>query len=132
MRKIVVLLLISLVTLSCTKDDDSPVTANLTGEWTWVKATGGLAGDTHTPQSTGEIITLVISNKHVARYVNGELDYDLSYTLEIKKEDGATFSVMHIEDGQISKAITLLDGDALQLSDYNVADGYRYDYVRKR
>ncbi len=81
MKKHILLLFVALSFLSCSNDADTDTNAQLLGIWDWISSSGGIAGITETPESTGNTITLEISNSTVKRYVNGNLESELNYSI---------------------------------------------------
>ncbi len=44
--------------LGCSEEDDTTIQSQLIGKWKWVESSGGIAGTTENPQSTGKDITV--------------------------------------------------------------------------
>ena len=84
--KIFLALFITLL-LSC--DEKIEPDSNLLGTWIWVKSTGGFAGRTDTPSSTGQQITIEFSKNRYKKYVDGDLVDDLRYVIKL---DNSIFS----------------------------------------
>jgi hypothetical protein len=81
-----VLILFSLVIIlgSCSKENitSTRVSSGLTGEWNWVYSSGGFAGTTYTPKSTGETRSIEFDTNGVFRsYVNNILSAETKYRL---------------------------------------------------
>jgi len=81
MKNFILLAIIGLTILGCSKDDDNSK-INLIGNWNWERSSGGIAGTTETPQSTGQIRKLIISSDSIIGYLNGNLDFKTRYTIE--------------------------------------------------
>lgn len=54
----------------------------LKGEWIWVESSGGIAGTTISPETTGEQRALVINETSIKNYVNGILVLERAYHIE--------------------------------------------------
>jgi len=80
LKKIVLLLLIFTIT-SCSSDDNY-LNNKLIGSWTWTETSGGLAGTTENPQTTGHQRSIEFTNTIVKRYLDGNLESEMSYELE--------------------------------------------------
>jgi len=84
MKKTLFLTLIVLLNINCSRDDNREVSSPITGQWNWVKSTGGIAGSTYTPESTGENRMLIISSDSIKYFTNGDLLSKLKYTIELR------------------------------------------------
>ena len=84
MRNIIILIIIGLIILSCSKDDNE-TSADLTGKWNWILSSGGIAGTTETPQTSGENRKLEISIDTIKSYLNGILNFKTKYTIETRE-----------------------------------------------
>lgn len=82
MKKIF-LLFIGFLMMQCSTDKNLPENKSILGKWNWIESTGGIAGVTLTPKSTGNTITLEISKNTIKKFVNGNLESELQYTIEI-------------------------------------------------
>ena len=82
MKKLACLLLILFSISSCSTDTSDSENKAIIGKWNWVESSGGIAGITTTPQSTGKSIQLDISNTTVKRYMDGVLVYESSYSIQ--------------------------------------------------
>ena len=83
MKKILLMAIIGMITLSCSKDDANS-NAKIIGKWKWEVSSGGIAGTTETPQSTGQSRKLEISADSIKSYVNGTLNFKTKYTIETR------------------------------------------------
>ena len=64
----------------------------LDGSWTWVESSGGIAGGTFTPASTGETMTLrFLEADSVELSRNGVLAGATTYQLLLEDDGGTTF-----------------------------------------
>ena len=88
MKKILFLTLIVVLTINCSNDDEKEIRTTISGQWDWVKSTGGLAGSTYTPESTGENRKLIISSDSIKYFTNGDLLSKVKYTIELRDING--------------------------------------------
>ena len=130
MKKIIYLVLIGILILSCSHDDNS-INHELTGNWNWVKSSGGISYHIETPESTGKTVKLEITNNTIKRYVNGNLDYESNYSIVSEKENGVQLQIITFDDQIIPLQITSLNESTLKLSEYKVDDGFQYEYLRE-
>ena len=84
MKKILFLTLIGLLTMNCSNDDDGEIRTNIIGQWNWIKSTGGIAGSTYTPESTGENKRLIITSDSIKYFTNDNLVSKVKYTIELR------------------------------------------------
>lgn len=126
-------LLISLLLISCSKDEFSKVKSELYGDWEWQETTGGIMGVMETPASTGKTMMLrFTSDQKYSLLSNGALTSE--GTFSIRKERSIV--------DQTDKPVIVLspspwpDMMILELSDNrlwlfeNVYDGFNHIYVR--
>jgi hypothetical protein len=83
MKKIICLFLITSAFISCSIDNMPSQNSTLQGKWNWIITTGGIDGDTTTPQSTGKSIKLEITNTKIKESVNGVVVYESNYSIVI-------------------------------------------------
>ncbi len=129
MNRTIILILIGILTISCSKDDYS-TSIQLTGSWSWVESSGGIAYHTETPESTGKTASLNIADYSIARYVNGNIDYESNYTIEFVNDNEQQFLVITFEDQIIPLLIIELTQSTLKLREYNITDGFDITYTR--
>ncbi len=68
---------------SCSDDEKGQLfVAEIIGNWDWVESTGGIDGRTDTPASTGNQIVIEFRVGSYKKYVNGELEDEMTYKLE--------------------------------------------------
>lgn len=84
MKTILLIALIGFTFCGCTKAEDDAKT-ELSGNWKWTGSTGGVAGTTETPESTGDQRHLEISRDSIKRFLNDSLIFSTSYTIEIRE-----------------------------------------------
>ncbi|HBS12147.1 MAG TPA: hypothetical protein DEO36_06315 [Flavobacteriaceae bacterium] len=63
--------LLVIVFVSCSNNDDD-IDNQLVGSWNWLESSGGIAGSTTTPTSTGNTISVVISTNSLKQFTNGK------------------------------------------------------------
>ena len=78
--------LLVIVFVSCSNNDDD-IDNQLVGSWNWLESSGGIAGTTETPQSTGETRKLEISTDLIKSYKNGDLIFKTNYTIKVRKSE---------------------------------------------
>jgi len=71
------------------------VPTGLVGTWSWVEATGGIAGQTTTPESTGSEMTLVLSPSGTARLLRSGVSPQVA-SYGVVQMDGAGGPVWEI------------------------------------
>jgi hypothetical protein len=93
MKKILLIIsLVGLVILSCKKESQKLTT--LVGRWDWISSSGGIAGITYTPQSTGVRKIVEYTNDSVFRLIQndtllGECKYHLIKSKSVYNQDSA-------------------------------------------
>lgn len=130
MKRLFFALLIVGILMSCSKDNPILDAKDLIGTWRWVKSTGGISGDTETPESTGKQIALEISEDTYKKFVNGVLELEQTYFIG----KGQSIWTPQISDLLIleddSKQSIELDGNKLILYD-ECYDCFQNEYVRQ-
>ncbi|MCF8371937.1 MAG: hypothetical protein K9H64_09960 [Bacteroidales bacterium] len=130
MKKIFLFLLIIGTLSSCSKKDSFLNSTDLLGTWTWIKSTGGISGTVETPESTGNQVTIEITEDMFAKYVNGVLEQELSYYL-VKGQSIWTpqlSDLMIFEDE--SKQSVEMDDNKLILYD-ECYDCFQNEYIKQ-
>jgi hypothetical protein len=100
------------------------------GTWNWVESTGGIAGITLTPASTGDSVRLRFTDQGEAqRYLNGALDRAVGFTT-VPGSNGAV-EIRYDEplSGFETQTATFPGSQALMLTD-PCCDGFVSSYVR--
>ncbi len=69
----------------CSNDNSDIGLDSIVGNWVWVRSSGGIAGTTETPESTGKNVRLEITNDSTRTFVNGNLVSSQKYTLETRE-----------------------------------------------
>jgi len=107
----------------------------LVGTWSWVEATGGITGQTTTPESTGSEMALILSSSGTARLLrSGVSPRVVSY--RVVEMDGAGGPVWEIrfEPSLLAfetQTATLPRHDELVLTD-PCCDGFMWRFERAR
>ena len=137
---------LTVATGACKKETADPTASELVGEWEWEQTSGGIAGTTSTPASTGVRRTLVFKP-------NNTLELYRTQQGQSSLIETTTYSlgtVRSIQSGQLEPAVTInyhapgtttvqpqtcvykvdADGTHLHLSD-NYYDGFGSSYQRK-
>jgi len=117
------------ILVSCNKESDNNPNKALSGKWDWMQSTGGFAGQTYTPQSTGETVAIEFDNDSIFRqYINGNLDFETTY--ELKKVEGYSELFIFYKNENSASIISTLENNTLILLDYGV-DGYERTYRKE-
>lgn len=127
------LLVLTLILTSCTdqinsKNEDGSIATT----WSWTSSSGGIAGITNTPASTGKNIDLIIySDNKYSIYTNGKISSQGTYTIGAQKciHDNTVKNVI-IFSNDTSMMIEKIDTVNLILSD-EFYDGFTVSYIRK-
>jgi hypothetical protein len=120
--------LIIFIFTSCDKSSDSD--SGILGKWDWKISSGGLAGVTLTPESTGNTIILELTPDSIYKeYRNDSLIIDSPFHVSSEIVNNARKYMIVIEDLEMSQHYELLGNDTLVLTD-NVADGFTSKYAR--
>lgn len=119
--------------ISCSDNDDNSIAQNLIGTWSWVSSSGGIAGKTETPTTTGKNIDLKFTtdNKYFY-YSNGIISSQGTYKFSTQKSivDGKNkISIVFSAGGEM--IIDNIDSYNLYLSD-NFYDGFGNYYIKKQ
>ena len=86
------LIILSFAILSCEKESACP--ENILGNWRWLNTIkGGFSGEEINPESEGEQRLLIIREKFIHQFANGELISKMKYEI-IKGQDSEQ---MHVE-----------------------------------
>lgn len=117
------------ILVSCGKESDDNQSKTLIGKWNWIQSNGGIAGQTYTPQSTGNIITIEFDDNSTFRqYRNGILNIETTYKL--MNIEGYNELFIYYGSGYPASIITSLENNTLTLCDY-MDDGYIHAYKRE-
>ena len=112
-------------------DPIAPTTQELLeGDWTWVESSGGIAGETRTPTSTGETMSLrFLGAGSVELTRNRALEGATTYQLQ-SSDGGATTTIEYAQGifGFASQGLSVTQ-DELILSD-GCCDGFVYRFER--
>lgn len=117
--------------VGCASATEPTVAERLVGTWDWVESTGGIAGTTMTPASTGTTMSLRFRSSGVVELSrNGSVVGTTTYTVEPSGElaDGTVHYATGIL-GFESQTVIFTNADALTLVD-PCCDGFTYRFVR--
>ena len=127
------LLFLLTVIVSCSVENSNVVVdKNLIGTWNWISSSGGIAGTTNTPASTGKNIALKFtSDNKYFYYTNGVISSEGTYKFSTQKSivDG-TFKKSIVFSAGGEMIIDKIDNTNLYLSD-NYYDGFGSSYIRE-
>jgi hypothetical protein len=111
----------------CSQKNQVP---QLLGTWTWLESSGGFAGKTETPETTGNIISITFSKDKYTKYLNGELNSEMTYKIEkgssIRTEDD-TYLIIY-ENGR-KQSIELIENKLILYDECH--DCYQNEYIKK-
>lgn len=114
MKKHILLILIGFSIWSCSVNDEK-TTGEIIGNWNWIGSSGGIAGTTETPESTGDKRKLKITTDSIKSYLNGAVYLKTKYTVETR--ESLLFNEprkMIISENEFKQIIDF-DGDTLVL-----------------
>ncbi len=82
MKNIILIFIFISAFSSCSKDGESQIPENIIGRWIWVESSGGIGGITETPTTTENEVIIEFSDNKCTKYLNGNVDFVLNYTIE--------------------------------------------------
>jgi len=130
MKSIVLILFIIASVSDCSKNDDPKITAELLGKWNWIESSGGFAGKTETPATTGNSITIEFTREKYIKYVNGLAEQEMTYQIEkgksIRKTEDS-FLILY-ENGR-KQSIEIIDNKLILFDECH--DCYQNEYVKE-
>lgn len=124
--------LTSMAFLGC-GDSLAEAEQELVGSWNWVESSGGIAGITMTPESTGGTMMLRFRAEGVVELLrNDAVERSVVFTTTATKED-STWEIFYDEPlfGGFESQTAALMGDTLILAD-GCCDGFVYRFERVR
>lgn len=124
------LILAILILISCESHSNIDDSSSIIGNWIWVESSGGIAGETNTPESTGNQIELEINKYTVKRFENGELMSELAYKIEISESIRSTEKIEMIVYENDWKQSFEKHGKKLYLYD-ECYDCFQNEYIMK-
>ena len=129
-KKYLFLLLLIVCGFGCSDHEDPINQKNISGNWIWVKSTGGIDGRTETPETTGKVIRLEISKHSVRYFVNNELTEERSYIFKTQQSIlfGKPMEMILYENG--SSQIIEGKQDELLLTE-DCFDCFQHDFIRE-
>lgn len=99
-------------------------------QWNWLGSSGGFAGQTITPASTGDKIIIEFTSKKYLKYVNGQLEEEVRYSIKEGESIFSTQKTNIIELRSGWRQSYKISGDTLFLAD-ECFDCSGHVYVRK-
>ncbi len=122
--------------VGCVGSDPTAVSeAQVVGDWTWVEASGGIAGRTLTPASTGVERTIRVLPGRAELWENGALVRSTGWQVTVGDPAGsfAGRTVVRWEEsllgGWNEQRVDVTGSDTLVLTD-GCCDGYSWTFVR--
>jgi len=133
MKKLVILLFFSFILfVSC--NDKVLETNEIMGTWNWTSSSGGIAGVTYTPESTGETMVLEFTPDSIYRvYKNDTLVVETEFSIVISESIYTQDStkIITFDPGMIPRSIVFDSPNDLTLRD-EVYDGFISHYRRMK
>jgi len=139
MKKLIYILILTLVTISCSSDEDSIIdNSDFVGKWNWTHTSGGLIYFEETPETTGKTIHLTLLKNYTFSITeNGNEISSGTYVLTLKESIYSGEIERYIQFPEnlqypgIVKAgiIKPYESDKLDISDNNY-DGIGSGFVR--
>ncbi|HPF52456.1 MAG TPA: hypothetical protein PK335_12815 [Draconibacterium sp.] len=131
MKRLSTLLILSFILF--TSCSDKVLDANeIMGTWNWISSSGGIAGDTFTPESTGDNIILEFTRDSVYKeYLNDSLIIETDFSIIKSKSiyDHDSTKVLVLDSGMVSRSIVFESPNDLILRD-EMYDGFSRHYRR--
>lgn len=106
--------------------------SNLFSKWNWEISTGGIAGTSYTPESTGDQLRIEFNADSVYReYLNGQLVFETKFQVIQAKSIYQTEPVFVIiyQDRSVGQSFKIQNKNLLILYD-EVYDGFAHQYYR--
>jgi hypothetical protein len=128
-RAIILLFIVMIILLSCSKERTTSNLNSLNGKWKWIETSEGISGKKETPATTGKIINLQISEQSIKKYENGSLISDLPYTLKTNKSFFGDVKQILVFDGIPSQSYKI-EGNQLKFFE-ECNDCLIYKYVKE-
>jgi hypothetical protein len=129
--KSLLIAMIALVAVSCSKPTSELPQADVAGVWLWTRSDGGIGNNIHyTPATTGKDVTLKLTENQYFFYSQGQLTSQGTYTLESRRciHDGGQKTTINFSACP-DQAIHVLNANTLELSD-EAYDGIVTQYRR--
>ena len=129
MKYIIPLFLLSTI-FACGTSSNGPKKPKIEGNWRWTKTTGGFAGTTTTPESTGKQIHLQITKDSIFTYTDGELQRAIPYNLQLGKVIESQKMEWLIHNGEHKTSI--YRKDSLLLMNEQCYDCFNQTFVKMK
>jgi hypothetical protein len=129
-KNLVLIVLIAFISFSCEKTTPNK-TDSIIGVWNWKTTTGGIAGSTYTPESTGEKIIIEFTKDSIYKqYRNDILKYSYPYhTSSDTTQSHSNDRLILFENSSSFDYYTVINFNTLILDD-KMPDGSRSEYER--
>lgn len=127
--KHLIFLIVLIGLISCKKDREEPSRVALAGKWQWVRSTGGIAGATSTPASTGFNMTFEFTGSRLKIFRNSSLISEWRYHIEEIQTPSGSDLVLKYEPYKPEQS-PIINGNKLFLSD-RCDDCYSSEYTRR-
>ncbi len=130
MCKLLGVLLILFLAISCQKDDDCNICNQLNGTWNWVESIGGIGGWTLTPETEKKTKKLIIDNFNYREYENDSLIFESRYSFVIRPDTYRNTNYYIVFEQACELAVAIM-GNKLELYENCWDDGFFHTYIRK-
>ena len=132
MKSLLIAFITSFTLFSCRSEDELD-TKTLVGNWDWVATSGGISGQTETPDSTGKNIILTFTEDDRYSFTtNGTVTEEGTFSLYKDVSDLSHYEVtfLHFSNSSNDMVINKNEDGELVFSDDTV-DGYTYTYHKQ-
>jgi len=135
MKTMYCVLIFSLLFLSCKKEPisvDTTQTITLTGNWQWIRSSGGIGGGIIVPSASTVVIQAYTSDGMFSESRNDTMKMTSRYSIKKQRTiySADSLNMIDYQDSTITKQVILyLSTDTLGLGD-NMYDGYETFYKR--
>jgi hypothetical protein len=131
MKKTIFIILFASLFTECNKSKDD-FSANLIGEWSWIKSCGGIGGTCYTPGTTNKNDRIVFTaNSLYYLYRNDTLKLTRNFTTYqvTTKFKSTRVNIVEFDRSGILYSFSVRH-DTLVLNDYSMSDGFT-DYYKR-
>lgn len=134
MKKTIYIALVTIAVFSCKKEKSAPASThnNLIGKWNLVVFSGGIAGGVYHPNGTAtvEFNTDSTYKNYANNLIVDQGTYHIRAMATPVYSPNVKDSVIYYSTRSNTQSYVLKAPDTLLLFDYNISDGYSYNYVR--
>ncbi len=116
---------------SC-EDEKIDIYNQVHGNWEWVSSSGGIAGITLTPESTGDSKLIIFETSGTYRkFINDTLQYTTKYSISEGESifSSSQYPIIHFKEEELDQAIFQVKDDTLKLGG-NCFDCFFHTFIR--